>query len=172
MVERIDTSCEIYLRLKRPTTIQKMSLSHVNEAFNFERLTDYAFVPFGTKRHTVLVMTDTGTSYREADLIKSRNAEGICRAIQYHRVLRHGVPAIFSGDDEFHCGPILRCLVTYYICFTPRLARRDNKTRIVEWKIQNMKIILRELHVESCNEDPGELVTRAAYYLFFREIMF
>lgn len=114
------------------------------------------------KEQTIFVMTDTCTRYTEAALIKISNKDDTCRAIQHRWVSKHDVPDAVSGDDV-HRKPMLRWLDIHHVCFEPRPARRHNKTGFVERKIHTLKIILRKLQIENCDDDPCELVTRAAF---------
>lgn len=63
-IDGIDALCKICMWSIWPGPSQRISLSHINEAFNMEIQINFAFVYFGTLRHTFFMM-DAGTRFTE-----------------------------------------------------------------------------------------------------------
>lgn len=133
LISQVSAACEICNKNGRPHPSRKVSLTHVNEAFNEEIQLDFLFIKH--KDVTVLFITDAGTGYSELALVESLHVAVFTREIERSWVRRHGAPRALSADDEYHNNPTMAYLRTHGICFKPRPARRHNKTGIVERKV-------------------------------------
>ena len=162
-IDRVYEACEVCVKNGRPAPSRKVSLTHVNQAFNVELQIDFVFPTVRGKKHNVINMTDTGTNYSELVLCESRNAKAIVSAIENTWIYHHGAPEAISADDEFNRAPLQQFLNVHNISFKPRPTRRHNKTGIVERKNATVKAILSKLNDESSEASVEVLIKRAAF---------
>ena len=162
-ITRVSEACQVCCKNGRSKPSRKVSLSHVNAAFNEEIQVDFLFVNLKGQNIVILIITDTGTGYSELIIAENRTAQVIVRVIEQSWVCRHGAPKALSADDEYNRRPILDYLRTHEIQFKARPARRHNKTGIVERKIGVVKSILYKLNDEVSTAAASSIVARAAF---------
>lgn len=103
-IDGIDANSEVCLRSPRSGPCSKTSLPNINEAINMELQVNFAFVYFGTQRHTNFVKTDTGTRFTEAFLAENRSAGSKAENRVHIWIFWHEARSLVSGNDEFHKG--------------------------------------------------------------------
>ena len=162
-IERVCEACEVCAKNGRPIPSKKVSLSHVNQAFNVEIQIDFFFPTVRGKKHTVMNMTDTGTNFTEIVRCESREAQTMINAIETVWIYRHGAPAAISADDEYNRTAVCQFLRAHNIEFKPRPTRRHNKTGIVERKNATIKAIINKLDDEPSNATSETILKRAAF---------
>lgn len=162
-IENVCDACEICAKNGEPKRSKKVSLTHVNEAFNQELQIDFIFVVIGDTKYTVMHMTDTGTGYSELALAPDRSMATIIRIIETVWVCKHGAPVAVSADDEYNRSPSRNYFAAHDIQFKPRPARRHNKLGIVERKNKTVKAILAKLNDENTAATPETLISRTAF---------
>ena len=69
-IDRVCNACEVFVKNGRPAPSKKVSLTHVNQAFNVNLQIDSMFPTVRGKKRTIINMTDTGTNYCELVLCK------------------------------------------------------------------------------------------------------
>ena len=162
-IEQVCNACDVCAKNGRPVPTKKVSLTHVNQAFNVELQIDFMFPTIRGSKHTVIHITDAGTSYSETSICNSRTAHMMQEAIETIWIYRHGAPCAISADDEFNCVALQQFLRVHNIQFMPRPTRRYNKTGIVERKNATVKSILYKLNDELCQATPDTLLKRATF---------
>ena len=162
-IREVSAACEICAKNGRPKHSRKVSLTHVNEAFNEEIQMDFMVVHLHGKRHIVFLMTDTGTGYAELEIVMDRSALTFTNRVETTWICRHGAPQAVSSDDKYNRRPVLNCLQSHNVKFKPRPSRCHNKTGKVERKIQTITTILDRLHDEISNAAPTTLVEPAGF---------
>ena len=165
--EAIDTvcaACEVCAKNGLPVPTRKVSLTHVNQAFNVEIQIDFLFPTVRGKKRTVMNITDTGTSYTVLCLTEERNADTIINALEVCWICQHGAPETVSADDEYNRTSLRKFLAAHQIQFKPRPSRRHNKTGIVERKNGTIKRILSKLDDEQSSADTETILARSAFF--------
>lgn len=94
-------ACEICAKSGMPLPMKKLSIIHVNQAFNDELQLEFFPLIRGTKL-TVIHMVDTGTAYSEAAIVEDRNTTTITAIVESQWFNRHGAPLYASGDEELY----------------------------------------------------------------------
>lgn len=161
--DKVYTACEICCSEGRPFHAKKISISHVNEAFNQELQADFFWITIQTQKAIVLNMVDAGTRYAERIIASARNAETMTSLIDQHWFDRHGAPAAFSSDPEFQAPILTKFLQRHKINIRKRPSRRHNKTGIVERNNGVFKAIFYRLAKEQSTASASALVSRASF---------
>lgn len=166
--ERVYASCGICAKTGRPFIRRKVSLTHVNEAFNEELQADYVVVYIGGDKYDggekfeVLNIIDVGTGYGERSIAPSRNAESMKKSLEEVWFCRHGAPKRFSADPEF-CKPTLqRFLKGHEITLCDRPSRSSHKNGMIERNNGIFKSILAKIGKENTEASPTTLIARAS----------
>ena len=162
-IEQVCNACEVCAKNGRPLPSKKVSLTHVNQAFNAELQIDFMFPKIRGQKRTVMNLTDTGTNYTELILCESRSATTMTNAIEKVWIYCNGAPDAVSADDEYNCVALRQFLHIHNIVFKPRPTRRHNKTGIVERKNATVKAILNKLDDEQSNADTETLLKRGGF---------
>lgn len=162
-IDKVFAACEICAKNGRPKSSRKVSLTHVNEAFNEEVQIDFFYIELRLTKHTVMNMTDTGTGFTEMQITPDRSMRTIIRTVETGWICKHGAPKAVSADDEYNKAPLRQYLSAHEVVFKPRPARQHNETGIVERKNSTVKEILRRLDGEVSDADAPTLVSRAAF---------
>lgn len=162
-IDKVDDACGICRSSGRPAASRKVSLTHVNEAFNMEVQLDFGYEIVRGKKRTLLIITDAGTSFSEGCLTTTKDIKIIATILESHWVLRHGAPVAVSADDEYNRKRLRAFLDAHSITFKPRPTRRHNKTGIIERKIQTVKAIIRRMDKEITSASAEEIVARAVF---------
>ena len=173
-IDTVDASCNICIQHGRPLPSKKVSLTHVNEAFNEEIQIDFTYAvvyrrsannpnTYDREKHILLVMTDTGTRYTEATIVTDRSVSTIINAYEKHWLCKHGASKRLSADDEYHRRALTGYLETHGIIFRARPTRRHNKIGIVERKNGTLKDIIRRLAMIHSKTPMNNVVTRATF---------
>lgn len=103
--------------------MKKVSISHVNQAFNVELQIDFLFPVIRGSKHTIMNMSDTGTNYSELVKCDSRDAQTVIYTIETFWIYRHGAPDAISADDKFNCESLRQFMRVHDIQFKPRPTR-------------------------------------------------
>lgn len=164
-IKAVCEACEVCAKNGAPKTSRKISLTHVNEAFNEELQVDFLFTMIRQTRCTIMNMTDAGTGYTELALSTDRNMASIIAILEQRWFCKHGQPRSLSSDDEYNRKPLREFLNTRKVSFKPRPARRHNKLGIVERKNSTVKMILAKLSDEPNEDTTATLIERAAFLL-------
>lgn len=162
-IDTVENACGICRSSGRPAASRKISLTHVNEAFNMELQLDFGFEIVRGEKRTLLIITDAGTSFSEGGITSSRDIKAITQMLENTWVLRHGAPVAISADDEYNRKHLRAFLIAHSVTFKPRPTRRHNKTGIVERKIQTVKEIIRRMDKEITSASAEEIVSRAIF---------
>ena len=173
-IDTVDSSCNICAQHGRPLPSKKISLTHVNEAFNEEVQLDFTYAviyrkqagnsnEYHREKHILLVMTDTGTRYTEAATVRDRSIPTMIDTYERFWLCRHGASKRISADDEYNRRSLMRYLETHDVAFHARPTRRHNKLGIVERKNGTLKNVLRRLAMIHSNASIETLVTRATF---------
>lgn len=162
-IENVHAACDICTSSGRPKSSSKISLAHVNEAFNMEVQVDFCFEFIKDRRQTIFLITDTGTGFTEGAITAKRNLDDMCKLFEQLWIFKHGAPTSLSADDEYNRGKMRSFLESHYITFKQRPTRRHNKTGIIERKVQTVKSIIRKIDREISNNTSEEIVTRAIF---------
>lgn len=160
-IDDIVDACEICTKNGQPKTSRKISLTHVNEAFNQELQIDFFYYTICGVKRTVMNTTDAGTGYSELSMVPDRSMPTIVTTIDEGWVCRHGAPKATSADDEYNKLTLRNYLTSHEIVFKPRPARRHNKIGIVERKNGTIKTILAKLTDENSTADASTILSRA-----------
>lgn len=123
----VSEKCDICTKSGFPKPSKKMSITHVNEAFNQECQIDYELFTVKGQNLTGLTLTDTGTAYTETCIVERRDMSTAGKVIQNDWIYRHGNPKAITGGDEFNNKPFEIFLKQWDIQFKPRPPRRTNK---------------------------------------------
>lgn len=162
-IEQVCNACDVCAKNGRPAPTKKISITHVNQAFNVEIQIDFFFPVIRNSKRTIMNITDTGTSYSELVICNSRDAQSMIHVIETSWIYRHGAPDAISADDEFNCEALRQFLNVHNVQFKPRPTRRHNKTGIVERKNATLKTIIARLDDEKSNVSVNSLVERASF---------
>lgn len=167
IITNVTRNCEICVKSGPPKVSRKISISHVNEAFNIEVQMDFMYCFIRGTRHVVLHFVDSGTAYSEAVIVANRNMDIIIESFEKEWINRHGTPEFVCGDDEFD-GTKKRKLGDFLksrgINLRPRPVRRHNKMGIVERKHATVKRILERLQSDESEATDGVVLSRAVFF--------
>lgn len=161
--KKVHEACDICASTGRPKDKKKVSLTHVNEAFNNEIQADYVIVYIRDEKFEVLNIVDLGTRYGERAIAKMRSAENMTEMIEKEWIYHHGAPAMFSADPEFSRQFMERFLTAHGIQLKPRPSRSSAKNGRVERNNGTFKLLLSRLTKENSTASPRTLVARASF---------
>lgn len=71
----IHSACDICASTGRPATRKKVSLSHVNEAFNESVQADFLVVYIEGEKYEILNVVDCGTNYGERTILSMKDGK-------------------------------------------------------------------------------------------------
>lgn len=162
-IDDIDAACEVCARHGKPLPSKKISLTHVNEAFNEEVQIDFTYIEMNGTKYTLIVITGTGTSYSECEIVDAKNVNTIMEAIDRLWICKHGTPKHGSADDEFNRAALRRFSVNHGIEFHPRPTRRHNKVGFVERKNGTIKNIVQRLANDNSTATPDTISSSATF---------
>lgn len=134
-IEKVVTACEICTSSGRPTSSKKVSLTHVNEAFNEELQVDFTFCDIRGSKLILLHQTDSGTGYCEMFITNNRSMTSIKHHVETGWIYLHGAPTAITDDYEYNRRPLQAYLYIHRTLLHPKPAQRHNKIGIVERKI-------------------------------------
>ena len=162
-IHRVCHSCGLCAESGFPKSSKKVSLTHVNEAFNQEVQLDFTFCNIRDTKYTVLHLVDTGTGYSEATITSSCIASAITRTFETPWIHRHGAPLAVSADEEMNNKPCTKLFDAHSIQYKPRPSGRHNKIGIVERKNGTLKLILERLQKENTRAPDDTILSRAVF---------
>lgn len=113
MIDKVYHECGICARSERSTPVQKVSLTHVNEAFNMEVQLDSPYEMDRGAIRTIITIMDIVTRFTEGMLTLRRGMQTIIDCLDSCWIFRHGSPASLSADDEYNRRPLRSTLQTY-----------------------------------------------------------
>lgn len=141
-IENVNDACEVCVRIGRPASIRKISLTHVNAAFNQELQIDLTHCDIGGIRYTILNMTDRGTGWSEMRIVQNQNMNTMKHCVGQDWICAHGAPNAVLGDDAYDKADFRDFLKQHHITYKPRPSRRSNKLGSVEQKNGTIKAII------------------------------
>lgn len=162
-IDKVDEACEVCVQSGRPIPSKKVSLTHVNEAFNEEIQLDFPYCDIRGTQKALLVITDAGTGYTEASIVLAKDMDTIVEKLEVLWICMHGAPRSLSADDEYHRKKLTDFLRSHDIQFKPRPARRHNKVGIVERKNGTLKEIIQRLDKDISTMSSDAIVARATF---------
>lgn len=161
--DEVTESCGICASTGRPAQHRKVSLTHVNSAFNGELQADFTVVFINGGKYEVLNLNDAGTRYGERTIATTRSAEAIKTIFEQAWLYQHGAPTRFSSDPEF-CRPVLRrFLEGHGVTVLPRPSRSSHKNGRVERNNGVFKLIVERVARADANASPATIVARASF---------
>lgn len=128
--DKVYKACEICCRNGRPLNSKKLSLTHVNKAFNHELQADFMWCDIKGETFIVLNLTDTSTAYAEFSIVPARNTQVMIQLIETEWICRHGAPSSFSSDPEFLTTATRTFLNQHQITFNSRPARTTRRVSL------------------------------------------
>ena len=143
--------------------MRKLSLTHINSAFNQEIQIDFTHCDIDGTRYTLINLTDRGTAWSEMHIVANQNMETMKSSVERYWICTHGAPHALSGDDAYDKPNFHEFLKQHSITYRPRPARRHNKLGSVERKNQTVKSIIRKLDNEITTADAKKIVARAVF---------
>ena len=162
-IDKVHSACEVCAKNGQPRNSKKVSLNHVNEAFNQEIQMDFTFCDIRGIKQSLIVVTDTGTRYTECSIVVKKDIDTIINMLESLWICRHGAPENISADDEYHRRKLTTFLDAHDIKFKARPSRRHNKVGIVERKNGTLKQIIRRLDADVTTADARTIVHRATF---------
>lgn len=162
-IRAISDNCLICAKSGPPKPMRKISINHVNQAFNVEIQIDFTFVGIRGTQYNCLHMVDCGTGYSEAGIVSDRKSNTTVRLIETEWINRHGAPEALSADDEMTSKEIRRFLNGRNIELKGRPVRRHNKTGIIERKNGVVKRILEKIQKEDSTDTDKTIFSRAVF---------
>ena len=159
----VDSECEICARNGRPASMRKVSLTHVNSAFNQEIQIDFTHCDIRGTRYTLINMTDRGTVWTEMCIVEKQNIDTMKSSVKRYWICVHGAPGALFADDAYDKPNFHTFLKQHNIVYKPRPARRHNKLGCVERKNRTVKAIIRKLDNEITDADAETIVARAVF---------
>lgn len=133
--DKVFQACDICTSTGAPKSRRKISLSHVNTAFNDEIQADFVTVNIRGERYEVLNIVDTGTRYGERVIASTHSGDVMMKLIETEWIYHHGAPEAFSADPEFCKRFFERFLSAHAIQLHPRPSRSSSKNGKVERKM-------------------------------------
>lgn len=161
--EKVYDACEICISSGQPKPRRKISLSHINTAFNDEIQADFVTVMIRGERYEVLNIVDTGTRYGERVIACNHSGDTIITLLETEWIYHHGAPGAFSADPEFCKGFFERFLSAHAINLHPRPSRSSSKNGKVERNNGVFKAVLYRLARENTEASARTLVARASF---------
>lgn len=130
--ENVLAACPISASTGRPAERRKVSITHVNEAFNEEVKANFLYVWIHEEKQGIINIIDVGTKYGEREILCSRSGEGLressrkmwshmCRALKY-----------FSADHEFCRAMLQKFMENHGKEARARPSRSSHKTGKIE----------------------------------------
>lgn len=160
--EKVHDACEICVSSGEPKKRKKISLTHVNSAFNEDLTADFVTVRISGEKYEVLNIVDAGTRYGERVIASSRNSTSMQSLLETEWLYHHGAPKTFSADPEF-CKPVFeRFLRSHNIELRERPSRTSWKNGLVERNNGTFKRVLDRIARENTTASPSTLVARAS----------
>lgn len=142
--EKVYRTCDICASSERKGLKRKVSLSHVNAAFNVEVQADFLVVHAGGYKYEILNMIDVGTGYGERSIAPSRSADVMRQMMEVGWLYRHGATKTFSADPEF-CRSVLKTfLESNKVTLADCPPRSSHKNGIFERKTASLRRYGRE----------------------------
>lgn len=161
--QKVSSACDICAQSGRPYPKKKISITHVNEAFNQSLQVDFLVVYVNGKKYFVLNIIFVGASHGERCLPENRSASYMIRSLEREWIYHHGAPRFFSSDPEFcnqHLNSFLKC---HDIELQTRPSRSSHKNCKVERNNGIFKSVFNKNAVESTTTDVDLLVKRASF---------
>lgn len=153
---------------------KKISLTHVNQAFNEEIQVDFATIRFKYTNHEILNNVDAGTKYGLRLIVQDRSAKTMKKLLENTASVasnsnnqwffEFGAPKNFSPDPEFTPGVMEEFLQLHNVVLKQRPARSSNKNGIVERQNGVFKMVMERLSNHYKTSDVDEVVARASLF--------
>jgi len=161
--DRVYQACDICASSGRPHHSKKLSIAHIDKAFNDEVQADFLWCTIQGTQFVVLNIVDTSTKYGERVQAPSRSAKTMMELVESHWICRHGAPSSFSADVEFTTTVTKQFMSRHSVEVHARPVRAHNKTGIVERNNGLFKNIIKRLERERTAASPAELIARASF---------
>lgn len=163
LYRELTSSCDLCLSSGFPAPRRKISLTHVNEAFNSELQAEFTFPYYQGSKMIILNIIATGTAYGERILVPNTSAQSIIAAFEQFWLYRHGAPKYFGADQEFNSAAFDTFLRTHSIQFFPRPARSSHKSGRVERNNAVFKLVFDRISRELTSASLPALIHRASF---------
>lgn len=144
-IDIVDSECEICARNGSPASMRKVSLTHINSAFNQEIQIDFTHCDIRGTRYTLINITDRGTAWTEMRIVEIQNMNTMKRSVERYWICIHGAPVALSGDNAYDKPISHTFLKQHSILYKPRPSRRHNKLGCLQRKNRTVKAIIRKL---------------------------
>lgn len=161
--DMICNACDICASTGRPAHRKKVSISHVNEAFNQSMQADFLVVYVSQDKYEVLNMIDAGTNYGERVIVQKRDAQEMAAKLETEWIYHHGAPRTFSADPEFTRPALRKILKSHGIDIQERPSCSSSKNGKVERNNGLFKQIFDRISHEQTTASPQTLVARASF---------
>lgn len=157
---KVYNACEICVSSGNPSIRKKVSLTHVNTAFNEETQADFVIVYIRGIKKEVMNIVDMGTNNGERKIAPSRNAQNMMQIFETEWLMRHVAPKQFSADPEF-CRTLFKELLRGHgIQLNARLSRSCHKNGKVERNNGVFKTVLEKISKENTDASDELLIAR------------
>lgn len=120
-----------------------------------------------TKRHTIFVMTDTGTRSTEAVLGSRKIAEFIIKNLAHNWILRLEAPSSLSSSDKYYKNPTTQLLRQHKLVFEERPTKRHKIIGIVENMIELLETTVKKLYFKTPTCFSEHLICRITFVKSF-----
>lgn len=157
--------CKVSAQSGSPTHSIKISLSHVNQAFNDDFQADFTYVKILDKNYTLVHYVDPSTVYSEGATVHDRKRITIVQEFYKLWINRHSTPNYFPADDEFNRINITNSISEMGIQFKPRPARRHNNIFVVGRKNGTLKRIFERLQLDKKLNEAADSIIPKAFFL-------
>lgn len=101
LCQKVFDACDICAQSGVPLPKKKISVTHVNEAFNQSVQTDFLVVYVGKVKQYVLNIVCMGTGYEERSAVANRSAQTMIAKLECEWLYHPGSLSYFSSDPEF-----------------------------------------------------------------------
>lgn len=160
---KVRQACDICASTGTPVPRRKISITHVNSAFNNEVQADFVTILIREERYEVLNIIDTGTRYGERVIAHNHRGDTMMNLFENEWIYHHGPPISFSADPEFGKGFFKKFLSSHGITLHTRPSRSSSKNGKVERNNGLFKNIINRLSKEITSATPSTLVARASF---------
>lgn len=163
LCRKVFKACDVCAQTGRPSAKKKISISHVNEAFNQSIEADFLVAYIKGEKYIILNIICMGTNYGERVIVKNRSAGIMVSALESEWLYHHGAPRYFASDPEFCNTQMNSFLSAHQVELQCRPSRSSHKNGKVERNNGIFKNILERLSKEKTVANEHLLVKRASF---------
>lgn len=162
--KKVVTACDACQGSERRGIKTKISLSHVNKAFNEKIHVDFATVRFKDVNYEILNIVDTGTKYGLCLTVPDRPANTIKKILERYWFFEFGAPRSLNADLKFTRGVMEEFLQLHNVILHQRPERSSNKNGIVERQNGVFNMVMERLSKHDKTSDVEEVVARSSLF--------